>query len=157
MLCGFQMAINHTWGSLLGNGLDRTKYNMCCQITLCYWWPLRSLKLTLCWSMWISSNLINTWNLKFRNKNNRHHYIGNRVQVEFRQKIMIRRKKMKTVKYKNHKWRVLKMKNIGKILWSTQYWLLIYRWQTSLWVIIAEVRDLGCRDLKMVCHGYRLN
>ncbi len=38
---------------------------------LCYWWPLRSLRLTLCWSMWISSNLTNTWNMKFINKNKR--------------------------------------------------------------------------------------
>ncbi len=34
MLNGFQRKINHTQGSLLGNGLDHTKYNMCCQITL---------------------------------------------------------------------------------------------------------------------------
>ncbi len=29
-VCGFQRAINHTSGSLLGNGSHRTKYNMCC-------------------------------------------------------------------------------------------------------------------------------
>jgi hypothetical protein len=30
MFYGFQKAINHTWGSLLGNGLDHTMYSMCC-------------------------------------------------------------------------------------------------------------------------------
>ncbi len=34
MSYGFQRAINHNLASLLGNGLDRIKYNMCCQITL---------------------------------------------------------------------------------------------------------------------------
>ncbi len=33
-------------GKFTRNGLDLTKYSMCCQITLCNWWPLRSLKLT---------------------------------------------------------------------------------------------------------------
>jgi hypothetical protein len=36
MFYDFQRVINHTSGCLLGNGLDCTKYNMCCQITLCY-------------------------------------------------------------------------------------------------------------------------
>ncbi len=33
----YVLKISYTQGSLLGNGLERTKYNMCCQITLCYW------------------------------------------------------------------------------------------------------------------------
>jgi hypothetical protein len=31
---------------------------------------------------------------------------------------------------------------------------LIYRWLIKLWIITTKVRDLGCRDLKMICHGY---
>jgi hypothetical protein len=34
MLCHFQREINHTQGSLLGNGSNRTKYSMCCQMLL---------------------------------------------------------------------------------------------------------------------------
>ncbi len=37
MFCRFQKEINHTQGNLLGNGLDYTKYSMCCQITIYYW------------------------------------------------------------------------------------------------------------------------
>jgi hypothetical protein len=37
MLCGFEREINHTYESLLGNGLEHTKYNMYYHITLCYW------------------------------------------------------------------------------------------------------------------------
>ncbi len=137
--------------------MDHTKYSMCCQITLCDWRPLRSLNLTLCWSMWISPNLINTWNLKFKNKNNMCQYIGNRVKVKFMRRILIWKKKMKIMKYKYHICRILKMKNRWKILWSTQYWFLIYRWLISPWVITVEVKDLGCRDLKMIYQKYSLN
>jgi len=42
---------------------------------------------------------------------NRYQYIGNKVQVEFRWKILIWRKMMKIVKYKNHIYKVLKLKN----------------------------------------------
>jgi hypothetical protein len=49
------------------------------------------------------------------------------------------------------------MKNIWKILWSTQYWFLIYRWLISLWIITVEARDLGCRDLKTIYQKYSLN
>ncbi len=34
---GFQRAINHTQGVFLGNGWDYIKYNIFCEITLCYW------------------------------------------------------------------------------------------------------------------------
>jgi hypothetical protein len=84
--------------------------------------------------MWISSNLTSTRNLKFRNKNNICLYIGNSVQVEFRQRISIQRRKIKIMKYKIHRCKIQKMKNKWKILWSTQYWFLIYKWLTSLWV-----------------------
>jgi hypothetical protein len=65
VFCDFQREISHTYSSLLGNGLDHIKYNMCCQITLCYWWQLRSLRLIMCWPEWINSSHTNTWNLKF--------------------------------------------------------------------------------------------
>jgi hypothetical protein len=34
MLHGFQREINHTQGSLLGNGSNHTLYGVCCQILL---------------------------------------------------------------------------------------------------------------------------
>ncbi len=64
--------------------------------------------------------------MKFRNKNNRCQCIGNRVQVDFKQMIIIWRWKIKTMTYKNHKYGVMKMKNKWKILWSTQYDSRIY-------------------------------
>jgi hypothetical protein len=52
--------------------------------------------------MSISSNLIGTWNLKFKNKNNKWQYIGNKMQAECKWRVPIQRKMMKDVKYRNH-------------------------------------------------------
>jgi hypothetical protein len=49
--------------------------------------------------------------MKFINKNKRCQYIGNIVHVNFRWKILIRRWKMKNVRYKNQRCGVIKMKN----------------------------------------------
>ncbi len=60
-------------------------------------------------------------------------------------------------KFKNYRYRIMKMKNRWKILQSTQYWFWNYKWLMNPWIITTEVRDLGCRDLKMIYQGYQLN
>ncbi len=111
---------------------------MCCQITLCYWWQLKSLRLILCWLMWISSNHTNTWNLKFKNKNNKCQYMGSRVEVDFKRRILIQRWKMKTV---YHRWVVMKKKG-WKILRSKLYWLQNFIWWTTRWRITCKSKEL---------------
>jgi len=64
--------------------------------------------------------------MKFRNKNNRCQCIGNIVKVDFKQRIIIWKWKIKIMTYINHKYEVMKMKNKWKILWSTQYDSRIY-------------------------------
>ncbi len=56
----------------------------------------------------INSNLTNTWNPKCRNNNNKCQCIRNKVYVDFRQRNLIQRWKMKIVTYRNHKYGVMR-------------------------------------------------
>jgi len=100
----------------------------------------------MCWSMWISSNPINTWNLKFKINTTNVSVLG----IEY---TWISGKEFWygggrwTLWHKNHIYRVMKMNNIWKIMQSTQYW---YWWVTNLWIIIVEMRDLASRDLNII-------
>jgi hypothetical protein len=48
-------------------------------------------------------------------KKNNKCYIGKRVQVEFKRRILTHRRIMTNLKYKNHICRMMKIKNISQI------------------------------------------